>query len=521
MTANLAELLSRAAAAAPERVALVELPAGLEMTWAELDDGVSSVARGLEQQGAVAGNRVLLAMPGRTELVVAYLAALRARLVAVPVDPRAAIGDLLRIVAHCTPRLVVCDASTVDQVRAVVAGLADADGQHAPPPRPVVVGALPGDGEVAWAELARADAADVPLGRDPEALAALLYTWDATGRPCGAMLTHRALLAGLEQVAAVDPPVVASHDVVGAALTPFHGYGLTAVLGQVLLQAARLVLVETDAPADALDDLRRSGATVVVASPAVLGQWSEETDLGARLGGVRLLLSGAAPLPAQVVADLRDWHGLRVHRGYVLTEAGPLVTSTLCSDDPDDASLGAPLPGVSLRVLDDDGRPAAPGDPGEIRVCGDNLFDGCWPDGTHGPVEGWYATGDVGYLDGSGDLFLVDRLEEVMVVSGFTVYPSEVEEVVTAVPGVLEAAVVGERDEEAGELVVAYVRPVPDTGLAEEELRARIVDACQQLARFKRPARVLLVDRLPHTPGGRVAHGTLRNALHRARRGTG
>ena len=204
-----------------------------------------------------------------------------------------------------------------------------------------------------------------------------------------------------------------------------------------------------------------------------------------------------------------------MHQGYGLTEAAPVVTSTLCSAEPKPGSVGAALPGVELGLVDEDGRAPEGEDGGEIRVRGENLFSGWWPDGADGPdAEGWYATGDVGFLDEDGDLFLVDRLKELVIVSGFNVYPTEVEDVVAEVDGVAEAAVIGVPDPDTGEAVVAYVRAATGSSYGPEDpadLVERVQDHCAtRLARFKQPAEVHVVERLPHTMTGKVARGRLR-----------
>jgi long-chain acyl-CoA synthetase len=203
-----------------------------------------------------------------------------------------------------------------------------------------------------------------------------------------------------------------------------------------------------------------------------------------------------------------------VHQGYGLTEAAPVVTSTLCSATVKPGSVGAALPGVRVRLRDDEGREPEGEDPGEIQVSGDNLFDGYWPDASDGPVDGWLATRDIGFLDEDGDLFLVDRVDDVVVVSGFHVYPTEVEEVLAEVSGVAEAAVVGEPDTVTGETVVAFVRAEPDTD--PDLLVARVNAHCAvRLARFKRPTSVHVVAALPHTVTGKLSKGRLRATVRR------
>jgi long-chain acyl-CoA synthetase len=528
VTTHLAELLSRAAAEAPDRVALVEAASGRRVTWSELDAEVDGVARGLNAMGLVAGYRVAIAMGNRTEFVTSYLGALRAGLVAVPVNPRSATGELVRLVADCGARVVVADPDTVTTVRQAVAGLEDAlvgaDDElrrRTVVPRIVVAGAPTVPGETSYVDLVKAAGTDAPSPADPERLAVLLYTSGTSGRPRAAMLTHRALLANIDQAARIDPPMVTGDDVVFGVLPLFHVYGLNAVLGQVLHQRARLVLVNGFDMEESLTVIEDEAVTVLPVAPPVFAYWQAVHDLRERLGGVRLVLSGSAPLSRQLVDFFEQRTGIPVHQGYGLTEAAPVVTSTLCSTGADrrakPGSVGAALPGIEIRLVDDAGRSPEGEDAGEIWIRGANLFSGYWPDGADGPdAEGWYATGDVGFLDADGDLFLVDRLKELVIVSGFNVYPSEVEDVVAEVEGVAEAAVIGTEHPRTGEAVVAYVKQVPGSGYSADELEARVREHCAvRLARFKQPTEVHVVDQLPHTVTGKVAKGQLRERRHR------
>ena len=528
MTANLAELLSAAAAAAADRVALVDVATGQQTRWGELDEQVSRLAQGLSRQGLVAGNRVVIATANRPEFVVAYLAVLRARLVAVPVNPRSATGELLRMVTDSGARMVVADRTTVDAARAVAAGLHEAlDGAdeelrtRSVAPRLAVLDAKPEEGEVAFGALLEQPAEDLLPARDPESLAVLLYTSGTSSRPRAAMLSHRALLANIEQAARVEPPLLVPEDVVYGVLPLFHVYGLNAVLGQVVRHHATLVVADSFDPLGSLDDIERHRATVVPVAPPVLAHWRTVGNLAHRLSGVRTLMSGSAPLAAELVTELGE-AGVTVHQGYGLTEAAPVVTSTLCGGGrpPKPGSVGSALPGVSIRLVDESGEPPAGEDPGEILVAGDNLFDGYWPDASDGPVDGWFRTGDVGFLDADGDLFLVDRVKELIIVSGFNVYPTEIEEVLNEVDGVVESAVVGVADEQTGEAVVAYVRAALTDQQDTRDLEERIRSACdQRLARFKQPSRLEIVEELPHTVTGKVAKGRLRSTLRRERLG--
>lgn len=513
--ADVAALLGTAAAEAGDRLAVVEA-GGRGATWAELDEEVSRVASGFGAAGVVAGNRVLLAVGNRLEFVTAYLGVLRAHAVAVPVNPGSTPHELTRMLVDSGARTVVADPDTVAGVREAVGGVRETSDR---PVRVVVVGVEPEPGEQSYDELRSAEPREPLPIRDPEALAVLLYTSGTSGKPRAAMLTHRALVANLEQVAAVEPPMIHSDDVVLGVLPLFHVYGLNAVLGGVLRHRAKLVLAERFDPEGTLDLIEDEACSVVPVAPPVFAHWRTVDALEERLGPVRLVLSGSAPLAAEVIDEFTSRTGVPVHQGYGLTEAAPVVTTTLRSAKPEPGSVGAPLDGIELRLVDDDRvllDGTDPGDPGEIEIRGRNLFSGYWPDGADGPDdEGWWPTGDVGVLDDAGDLHLVDRVKDLVIVSGFNVYPTEVEAVILDVPGVREAAVIGAADEETGEAVVAFVVP-RDPGSDRAALAAAVTGRCEErLARFKQPTRLEVVDELPHTVTGKVQKGRLRGQERR------
>ena len=375
----------------------------------------------------------------------------------------------------------------------------------------MVVGAVPESGEIAYDDLAVDDAA-VVTPRDRESLAVLLYTSGTSGRPRGAMLSHRALLANIDQASQTRPTPITAEDVVLGVVPLCHVYGLNAVLGQVLLNGATLVLGPRFDPADTLSLVAERAVSVVPVAPPVIVAWMsrDAVQLRQQLRSVRLLLSGAAPLALEVARGFEELTGVDVEQGYGLTEAAPIVTSTIGTPRHKPGSSGRALPGVDLKVVDEAGREVHADDPGEIWVRGDNLFSGYWPDsdGAPGP-GGWLATGDIGFLDPDGDLFLVDRLKELVIVSGFNVYPSEIEDVVSEVPGVTECAVIGQPDDRTGEAVVAFV--VAADGVDAGELRLAVARHCEQrVARFKVPSVIEVVTELPHSATGKVAKGRLR-----------
>ena len=524
-THDVSSLVAEAAADRPEALAVVEA-AGRSVTWAALEDEVSRIATGLGAAGLVAGQRVLIAMGNRIEFVTAYLGVLRAQVVAVPVNPRATSGELARMIADSGCRLVLADPETIgtvraaaDLVRAARAGETDElDADlvgRSHEPRVYVVGAVPTGSEQAFDALRAAAAVPVPPLPDPAKLACLLYTSGTSGRPRAAMLTHRALIANIDQAARVQPPMIHGDDVVLGVLPLFHVYGLNAVLGSVLRQRAKLVLVDHFDPQATLDLIDDEAISVLPVAPPVFAYWLPLERLRERLGPVRLMLSGSAPLSAELIEQFTDATSISVHQGYGLTEASPIVTSTLCSQVLQVGSVGAALPGIEIRLRDEFGIEPEGDDPGEIWIRGENIFSGYWPDGDGGPDEGgWWGTGDVGFLDASGDLFLVDRLKELVIVSGFNVYPIEVEDVIREVPSVADAAVIGVDDPATGEAVVAYVNA--SGGQSPAAVADAVREHCAvRLARFKQPSRIEVVEELPLTVTGKVQKGRLRGMERR------
>ena len=511
---NLADLIVGPASSDPPSVAIID--GERELTWTDLSAAVDTLANALAALGAFAGHRVALALPNSAEFVISYLATLRGGMVAVPLNPTSTPSEYATVFADCTPRVVIAGAESVHAIRHASAAGAAA----LPPPVTVVVGTAAEGGERSFDELMATRSGSVVTPLDPEALAVLLYTSGTSGRPRAAMLSHRALIANVRQAARIVPPPVRADDVVLGVVPMFHVYGLNAVLGQALYSGATLVLGRRFDADETLDLIRYRNVTCVPVAPPVVAAWSGRPDLAERLAGVRTLLSGAGPLDVSVVERFEARAGVPVEQGYGLTEASPIVTFTIGSPVHKPGSVGRAVPGVEVRVVDDraDGDPSS--DPGEILIRGDNLFSGYWPDGDGGPDEdGWLATGDIGYLDADGDLFLVDRLKELVIVSGFNVYPTEIEEVIAEVVGVGEVAVIGRPAGDGSEQVVAIVVP-SDPSADHDELVARIEShTSERLARFKHPASVQIATELPHSATGKVAKGRLRAA--QARRAIG
>lgn len=493
MGATLTALVRAAADRRPGHPAL--LAGARTLTWAQVDGAVDAAAAGLQGLGLASGERVVLALGNSPEHVAAYFGTLRAGLVAVPVSVRTTANELAGLVADAGARAVVFDRASAATVRGAGLGAGVA----------LVVDGAPAPGETAFAAFSGTPR---DPGTEPEDLAVLRYTAGSAGPPRGAMLSHRALLAGVDQVHRLDHPAVTADDVVLLALPLSRLFALNAVLAQVVRCAATAVLVDRFDPAGSLEVVRRLGVTNVPATPAMFRAWAAQPEVRAAFATVRLLITGAAPMSRAEAGLVTAATGLPVFEGYGLTEGAPVVTSTLVDGRAKPGCVGKPLPGVEVRLLDEDGEEVEEGDPGEVCVRGPNLFSGYWPDGAGGPgPDGWFATGDVAYLDGDGDLVLVDRRTEVILVHGFHVYPREVEAAVATHPDVAEVAVVGVPDQAAGEAVKAFVVPRPGSALTTDDVLAHVA---ARLARFKRPTVVAVVETLPHSATGTVAKGRLR-----------
>ncbi|TDW17364.1 class I adenylate-forming enzyme family protein [Kribbella kalugense] len=480
MNVNFADILRDTAQRHGERPALVD--GDRRLTWSELDRAVDRTAQGYAAAGLVPGYRVLLLVANSIEFVTSYLGILRAGLVAVPLNTGLTKPEVATVAAHSGARLAVAGPGLADRIEGV---------------RTVAPGELEGD-------------VPLPPPIDPEALAVLLYTSGTSGDPRAAMLTHRALAANVRNLTELGEDRMGPEDVVLGVLPMFHAFGLNAVLGWAVATGAALIVEQRFDPEQTLGLVAKYGVTRLPLAPPALNALLSRSDLIDALRSVKVVLTGASTLDPALADRFERASGLFVHQGYGLTEASPGVTTTLGEDEPKPGSVGRPLPNVELRIADEQGEEVEGDDPGEILIRGGNLFSGYWPDGVDGPdAEGWYRTGDVGFLDPDGDLFLVDRLRELIIVSGFNVFPSEVEDVLVGAPGVREAAVIGVPSEETGEAVKAFVVPLADTALDVEAVRAY---ADGRLARFKSPVEIEVVDHLPHSVTGKVAKGRLREA---------
>lgn len=465
-TSGPSDLLRRAARRAPDRTALVHREQRL--AYRELDQRASAVALALRGAGLRDGDRVAVQLRNGVDFVVLFLAVLRAGLIAVPIDPAYTEPETARLLKDSGAALYL-------------------------------------DEPAAAALLERAQpGVDPCLDRDGEEVAALLFTSGTSGRTKGAMLSTRALRANVDQLAGVDPPLLTSEDVLFVPLPLTHIFGLNAGLGMALRVGATLVLADHLDPGATLAVMAAERVTAVLGVPTQYAAWLAHPAMSDGFRSVRFAMSGSATLGRGVVDGFAA-AGVTLYDGYGLTEAAPVVAINALGagrNHPVSGAVGRPLPGVEVELRDPDGALVDDGDPGRLFVRGANLFSGYWPDGADGPdADGWFGTGDIAVADDAGELHLVGRSTDVVIVNGFNVYPAEVETVLAADPRVAEVAVVGVPDPNTGEALHAYVVPTRGTRLDPDELRTT---AAASLARFKLPSVIAVVPEVPHTVTGKI-----------------
>ena len=467
MTGNVADLVEQAADRAGHRTALID-PDGTVTTWAQMDARVEQVAQRLRDDGVRAGHRVAIVLPNGSAFASAFWGALRAGATVVPVNPAYTAPERDYILSDSGAGWIFAPDSAEPRRLSV------ADGDHG----------------------------------DARPCAVICYTSGTTGRPKGARLTHANLLANLESFSDLPLLTLTPDDVLLGLLPFFHVFGLNVVLNAAARHAASVVAIDRFSPRSTAETMTRSGVTIAYGAPPVFAALAA-ADI--ELPTLRAAVSGADSLPVAVWQRFRDVFGLEIVEGYGLTETSPVLASNAAADAARAGSVGVAVPGVSLRLVGPGGDPVPPGDEGEIQARGANVFDGY-----HGRPEetaevlhdGWFSTGDVGAYDADGYLRIVGRLKDMVIVSGFNVYPREVEDALLAHPDVAEAAVVGVPDSRTGEQVRAAVVANPGSDVTADVLLA----FCRErLARYKLPREIRVLDSLPRLATGKVERSVLRD----------
>ena len=497
-----ADWVEQAAARNGDRRFLVTA-AGLELSYCELHEQSGRLVAALAGLGVAAGDRIALQVDKSADAVVLYVACLRLGAVLVPLNTAYTAAELEYFLADAGPRLSVVRPTdrTLLEPLALRSGCA----------RVETLGAT---GEGTLPELARratvvADSA--PPALRAEALAALVYTSGTTGRSKGAMLTRGNLAANA--VALAQLWRFTREDVLLHTLPLFHVHGLFVAVNAVLAAGASLVLLPRF---DAAEVVRRlATATVYMGVPTHYTRLLQQPELGtATTAGVRLFVSGSAPLPADTHREFAQRTGHVILERYGMTET--LMNTSNPYDGPRlPGSVGLPLPGVELRVTAGTGERVAAraGTVGMLEVRGPNVFAGYWNDARKSresfTSDGFFVTGDLGSIDAAGYVHIAGRARDLVISGGYNVYPKEVEAELDALPGVIESAVVGLPHPDLGEGVTAVVSCAPGATLVE----AQVVAALQQrLAGYKVPKRVLFVAELPRNAMGKVQKAVLRQS---------
>jgi malonyl-CoA/methylmalonyl-CoA synthetase len=494
MNANLYALFE--AHVADPAAPCVVVPGGPTISYAELAAESGRYANALARAGCRPGDRVAVQVDKHWQVLPLYLACLRARLVYLPLNTGYQKSELAYFFGDATPRVIVCRPDALG----VTAALA----------RDATVLTLDARG----GELADRAAAE-PVAFEtgwsgPDDLAAILYTSGTTGRSKGAMITHRNLASNA--LALVQSWGFTRGDVLLHALPVYHVHGLFVAIHCVLMSGCRMLWLPRFEPKEVVALLPR--ATAMMGVPTFYTRLLAEPSFTREAcAAVRLFVSGSAPLLPETFRAFEQRTGQRILERYGMTETG-MNTSNPLAGERRPGTVGPPLPGVSVRIVDDRGIPAPPGTAGGIEVKGPNVFSGYrnMPEKTREEftADGWFRTGDVGRMSDDGYVEIVGRAKDLIITGGLNVYPKEIEECIDAMPGVLESAVVGVPDADFGEAVVAVVVATRGHRLTE----AGVIEALKAgIAGFKVPKRVLFVAELPRNAMGKVQKNALREAL--------
>lgn len=510
MSHNLAHMLDDQRA---DQVAIID--GSTRVTYGELADRVARTSAGLTAAGVGRGDRVCLLAGNDPSFIIGLLGAWHAGCTAVLLNHQDPVPQLTSYLAMVDARVLMCGSSrkSIDVAAELAAARSsDAGGGQ------VMVGAPAGVvADVATLDVA-AEAASAPAPVDQDDPALLIFTSGVSGLPRPAVLSHKNVRATQDAVAASDDMDVSANSVSLGALPMVHILGLNVAVLSTLRNGGTTVLQAHWSADQALELIEEHGIDTLVLVPTMWSDLANAAEASpTSLAHVRLARCGAATLTPDVAARVHARLGIDLAQGYGLTEtAGTVTFEPNARARP--GSIGQPLSHVELRVVDDEGADggenemvdAQPGDPGEIWVRGDCVFDGYWQDGVVSTdmftADGWFRTGDIAVMDDR--LYLVGRSKDMISVSGFKISPVEVELCLEAHASVAGALVIGEADERTGERVVAYVVPQDGAAVDEAELQEHVRD---ELARYKVPKSIWVVDHLPvNVIGKRIRTGMKR-----------
>jgi acyl-CoA synthetase (AMP-forming)/AMP-acid ligase II len=475
---------------------LIELANGARVSYGEVFALVARLAGHLARRGVVPGDRVAVQVEKSWQALALYLACLRAGAVYLPLNTAYPLAELEYFLADSEPKLVVCRPENEVGVLALAGKLGI--------PAIETLG-VNGDGSLVTAA---ADAPVTPAAtRGPDDLAAILYTSGTTGRSKGAMLTHDNLLSNA--LVLKDYWRFSERDVLLHTLPIFHTHGLFVACNVVLAAGASMVFLPKFDAAEVLRLMPR--ATAMMGVPTFYVRLLETPELTRESAAhMRVFISGSAPLLAETHRAFAARTGQAIVERYGMTETN-MNTSNPYDGERIAGTVGFPLPGVSLRVADQEsGQPLAQGELGVLEVKGPNVFKGYWrnPEKTRAEFrDGYFITGDLGRIDARGYVHIVGRAKDLVITGGYNVYPKEVEVEIDVIPGVVESAVIGVPHPDFGEGVTAVVVRAAESNLCEADVLSALAD---RLAKFKQPKRVFFVEELPRNAMGKVQKNVLR-----------
>jgi malonyl-CoA/methylmalonyl-CoA synthetase len=476
----------------------VLIPGGPVIHYDDLDAASARMAHALIECGCRVGDRVAVQTDKCSQSLALYLACLRAGFVYLPLNAAYQKGELAFFFADAEPTVIVCRphaAQAIAELR----------------PQATVLTLDQAAGTLLDRADNQAEQFDTVVSK-PDDLAAILYTSGTTGRSKGAMLSHRNLASNA--LTLVEQWGFTRGDVLLHALPVYHVHGLFVACHCVLLSGSRMLwLPKFDASET---NARLAQATVMMGVPTFYTRLLAEATFGAAsCRNIRLFVSGSAPLLPETFNAFRARTGHAILERYGMTETG-MNTANPLDGERIAGTVGPPLPGVSVRVVDADDRPCEAGAIGEVEVKGPNVFRGYWrmPEKTREgfSADGYFRTGDMGGWLPNGYLKLVGRANDLIISGGLNVYPAEIEEWINALPGVFESAVIGTPDADFGEAVIAVVVAHPGHALAEDALIAALK---AEIAGFKVPKRVHFVAELPRNAMGKVQKSLLRERFSR------
>jgi len=499
---SLADVLAPPLALAPDKVAIHF--EGKQITYRQLDELANRVANGLIALGIQPGDRVAAHLDNRPEFIYIYLGIMRAGGVLVPTNVMYTAEEMEHILTDSGARAVFTLAPLVEKLRKA----------NAPELETIVDLAGSGGGDVAFDEFMEKAATTRPdIKRDPSKVAIIQYTSGTTGKPKGAMVSDNNILAVLRNTQDLPSALPGlEEDITLCVLPLFHAYALDLVINRAFTSAQTMVLHARFDATKVFQDIETHKITIFYGAPPMYHAFVNTPGLDKfDAKSLRGAFSGAAPLPVVVMERFKAMTGVQIHEGYGLSETAPTLTTNMAGPVNKPGAVGPAIDEVEIRLVDDNDNEVGKGEVGEVVARGPNIFLGYWnrPDATEEAFRGgWFHTGDMGRFDEDGYLYIVDRKKDMIVVSGYNVYPIELENVIMRHPDVVDCAVIGVPSEYQGESVKACVVLKPGSGMSIEDLQAY----CREhMAAFKVPKFISVRESLPKNPTGKILKRVLRD----------